>query len=449
MGVRAERLTRAVPRGAALPAALFGLVTVSVLATAIFAASSMQQGSTRNREGSARALQLAETGLAHAVTVVRDTLKGQPFTRLLRGSDNSINTADDGRVIGFGMSSAITIPVAGRAFGDGSYTAVITDDVDGDGNLLADANYRVKLRCDATTSDGGRASLEVILGTQVLPAIASNGDLSLSGDAKILGYCGSVHANDDLTISASNVVVAGGASASDVVSGSVKDTLGVLKPVLGGRDTVSIPTLSYADFCGAPGTNATTNRTDVDFWFTSTGYIYQKGNPTPYNANGTKQFGWVRASSSPVVWDFSNPTATPGKMCIEGNVKISGNVGSATMPMAWSIISTGSVEISGNPYLVPMGGDSISIVAMGDVSISGNPIGTARSYEGMIYAGAQCKISGNPSLQGQVLCKDGANPAGAVQYASMNEISGNPTLRYGCGGMFARRRIYSWLQRVE
>src|SRR5207237_4753744 len=140
------------------------------------------------RESSARALQLAENGLAHAVTVVRDSLKGQPFTRLLRGSDNTASTADDGRVTGYGMSSAITIPVAGRTFGDGSYTAVMTDDNDGDGNLLADANYKVKLRCDAATTDGGRASLEVVLGTQVLPAVASNGDINITSPIAVSGY---------------------------------------------------------------------------------------------------------------------------------------------------------------------------------------------------------------------------------------------------------------------
>ena len=152
MGTPAQRLmgdarAAALRRGMALPAALFGLVTVTILASAIFAATTVQSSSTKNRESSARALQLAEDGLAHAVTVVRDSLKGQPFTRLLRGSDNSLNTTDDGRVTGFGMSSAITIPAAGRSFGRGSYTAQITDDDDGDGNLKADVTYRVEVTC--------------------------------------------------------------------------------------------------------------------------------------------------------------------------------------------------------------------------------------------------------------------------------------------------------------
>jgi hypothetical protein len=453
MGVRAQRLSDGVPPararrprdGAALPAALFGLVTVTVLASAIFAASTVQSSSTRNRESSARALQLAENGLAHAVTVVRDTLKGQPFTRLLRGSDNIANNTDDGRVTGFAMSSGITIPVAGRSFGDGSYTAIITDDDDGDGNLKADLNLRVRLRCSATTRDGGNASVEVVLGQQVLPAIASNGDISISGNPAVRGYCGSVHANDDLTITGGNTVIAATISAHDVVTGTVKDTLGNVKTPLAGRDTVSIPSMTYAQYCGAPGTNATNNMTDVAFWLTSTGQVYQK-NVGVLPPVGGKVNGWSYAGGT---WTFNNPTAAPGKMCIEGNVDVSGNVGTALAPMQWTLIATGSVKIAGTPYIAPATTDSIMIVSGGDVWVSGNPTAGATSYEGLIYANSQCYLSGQATLRGQVLCKDNATGAGNTEYIATTTITGTVNLTYGCGGLFARRMIYSWLQRVE
>ena len=457
MGVRAQRLMPAAPataarRGAALPAALFGLVTVTVLASAIFAATTMQSSSTRNRESSARALQLAEDGLAHAVTVVRDTLKGYPFTRLLRGSDNVAGNTDDGRVLGYGMSSGISIPVAGRTFGDGSYTALITDDNDGDGNLLSDANYRVKLRCDATTTDGGRASLEVILGTQVLPAIASNGDINITAPITVEGYCGSIHANDDLSITASTPpTVSGTISAHDLVSGTARDTLGAVKTLLGGRDTVSIPAMTYPQFCGTPGTNATTNMTDVEFWLSSTGMVYRKGSAgVAATSSGTKQYGWWYSAGTKT-WSFTagGSTPVPGKLCIEGNVDVSGNVGSSTTPFAMSIVATGSVAFSGNPYLVPATSDSIMIVSGGDVSISGNPTGTSVSYEGLIYANAQCMVSGTPNMRGQLLCKDNATGTGNTEYGATTTLSGSATLTYSCGGAFSRRRIYSWLQRVE
>ena len=443
-------------RGVALPAALFGLVTVTILASAIFAATTVQSSSTRNRESSARALQLAEDGLAHAVTVVRDSLKGQPYTRLLRGSDNvasTATTADDGRITGFGMSSAITIPVAGRTFGSGSYTAVITDDNDGDGNLKADVNFRVKLTCTATTTDGGTASLDVVIGTDVIPAIASNGDIALSGTPQIKGYCGSVHANDDLTITGSGgAVVAAGITAHGTVSGTVKDTLGITKSPIGGRDTISIPAMSYPQFCGAAGTNATTNLTNVELWLTSTGAIYRRGSAIPTLTavtSATKYLGWWWTASTKT-WNFATGgTLAPGLVCAEGNVDISGNVGTATMPMQMSIVATGSVKVSGTPYLVPATGDSISIVSGGDVWVSGNPATGATSFEGLIYANAQCYVSGQPSIRGQVLCKDEPTGTGNTEYIATTTITGSATITYGCGGIHSRRRIYSWLQRVE
>lgn len=454
MGVRAERLSRPgrsalARRGAALPAALFGLVTVTVLASAIFAASTVQSSSTKNRESSARALQLAENGLAHAVTVVRDTLKGQPFTRLLRGSDNSATAnADDGRITGYGMSSNINIPVAGRSFGDGSYTAVITDDND-NADPRTDVNFRVRLRCDATTSDGGKASLEVVLGVDVLPAIAANGSLTMSNNAKALGYCGAVHANDDLVLSGTGTVVASSVTASDQVTGTTKDSLGVLKTPIGNRPPISIPTMTYAQFCGTPGTNATTNFTDVELWLGADGKVYRKG--IALGSSIFPNYGWTYVLATKT-WSFTSggtPAPVPGKVCAEGNVEISGNIGSATIPFRITVIATGSVKVAGTPYLAPATTDSIAIVSGGDVSIAGNPSAGATSYEGLIYAHSQCLGTGSATMRGQLLCANNPTPAGATEWTSTNVMQGNFQVTYGCGGFHSRRRIYSWLQKVE
>jgi hypothetical protein len=448
MGLRSQSVkTRARP-GVALPAALFGLVTVTVLAAAIFAASMMQSYASRNRESSGRALQLAENGLAHAVTVARDSLRKLSMTRLLRGGDDVAGNADDGRLVGYALSSAIDIPAAGRTFGDGSYTIEITDDDDGDGNLLADVNMLVRMRCTAVTSDSGRAVLDVMLGVAALPAIASNGNMSVGNSVEVLGLCGGVHSNDNLTL-IGTPTIAGRATASDAATGTSEDVLGNTRTPMSGQPEVTIPPMSYADFCGAPGTNATVNKPDVEFWFTTSGMIYRKGNPVPYDATSTKQFGWRRTGASPVVWDFNNPTSTPGRMCIEGNVLISSGVGSAAAPVQWSIIATGSIGVSGNPYITMATEDSVLFVSGGDISITGNPSGTAISYDGLIYANSQCVVAGTPTIYGQLLCRDQLTGTGNTEYAVTTTISGSPTISYGCTGFLARRRIFSWIQRVE
>lgn len=450
MGLRPQPLRGRASRrrGAALPAALFGLVTITLLASAMLSASRMQSTASRNRESSGRALQLAENGLAHASTVARDSLRPLPMTRLLRGSDALAGTSDDGLLAGYALSSAIEIPAAGRTFGDGTYSVLITDDDDGDGDLLADQNMRVNVRCSATTTDGGRAVIDAVLGVSALPAIASNGDVALGNSVTVLGLCGGVHSNRNVAITGSPTVT-GRVTATLAASGASEDTLGTTRPALGGQPPVTIPLLRYEDFCGAQGTNATLNRPDVEFWFTSSGMVYRKGEPTPYNATGVKQFGWRRTSASPVIWDFNHPSATPGRICVEGNVLISSGVGSAASPVAWSIVATGSIGVNGNPYLVPVTVDSILFLAGGDVSVTGNPSGTAINYQGMIYADDQCLVAGNPTLYGQLLCRDQVTDPAHTEYTAVTSVSGNAEITYGCSGILARRRVVSWYQRVE
>ena len=135
-------------RGLAIPAALFALVIVSALTTAIFLLADIQGRAVRNRESNARAFLLAEEGLTHALTVVRDTLRNKPYSLLLRGSDGAIATADDGLLIGYGMSGTISIPAAGKVTAAGTYTVQFVDDpADPDGNALEDQNGRILARC--------------------------------------------------------------------------------------------------------------------------------------------------------------------------------------------------------------------------------------------------------------------------------------------------------------
>src|SRR5687768_18514443 len=91
-----EQVTaRLCPRpGLAIPAALFAMVIIAALTTAIFLLADIQGRAVRNRESNSRAFMLAEEGLTHGLTVVRDTLRNRPYTRLLKGSDGVVATAD-------------------------------------------------------------------------------------------------------------------------------------------------------------------------------------------------------------------------------------------------------------------------------------------------------------------------------------------------------------------
>jgi hypothetical protein len=209
---------------------------------------------------------------------------------------------------------------------------------------------------------------------------------------------------------------------------------------LANQPKLEIPDLDPADYCGR-----------ADYVLRADGMVVKKGTPDQlFNATSDPQFGWKRSSTSPLVWDLSGNSAVNGTVCAEGNVKISGNPGTDASPLQMSVIATGSIEISGNPFMRPSSPDSILFLAGGDLSISGNPGAINDNYDGLIYSESQCKISGNPSIEGQIACKNKPNPAGTIEYASQNEISGNPSIRYSCNGKInGRRRIMEWIQRSD
>jgi hypothetical protein len=128
-------------------------------------------------------------------------------------------------------------------------------------------------------------------------------------------------------------------------------------------------------------------------------------------------------------------------------MKVSASPGSAANPLSMSLIATGSIQISGNPYLKPSSPDGIMFLSGADVEINGNPDAGALNYEGLIYAASQCKIGGNPEIHGQIVCKNQPNPAKTWGLADENMISGNPKVTYNCGGFrLTKRRILSWYQ---
>jgi hypothetical protein len=114
-----------------------------------------------------------------------------------------------------------------------------------------------------------------------------------------------------------------------------------------------------------------------------------------------------------------------------------------------SVIATGSIEVSGNPFLTADHDDGIMFLAGGDLSISGNPGVGNPNFQGLMYAGAQCKMSGTPDLFGQLMCANGAQPAGSVNFVSSHDMSGDFTLTFDCSAnVFNRRRVLFWYPRI-
>jgi Tfp pilus assembly protein PilX len=438
MGVPAKHALMLASRaGIALPAALFGLITISLLVAGIATATESNLRRSENREEYARAIMIAEAGASHAVAILRNPamLRDTAFSRLLRGPAN--DTLKAGLLVDYGLAAAVQIPAAGRAFGSGLYRVQILDDSSAvevaDGRRYVDVNNRVVIRCTGISRGGSSAVVDVIIGLTPYPAIASNGNLHISGNPAILGQCGSVHANGNLSAGGTTIVAQSFTAAGTASGNNVLYPDGSVVPKESGAPPIDVPNLNYTDFCPGAAT----------YILQSDGWVRRTSDNTLHDARSTARFGWKRASSSPVVWDQDGALAT-GTFCIQGNAKVGGNPG----PVAVSIIATGSVEISGNPrFGAPTHPDGVTIFSGGDLKLNGD---SNTLYQGLMYARSQCDISGNPTLQANFLCLNEPNASGTINHFNGNTISGNPNIQYNCdGSLGGGRRIMAWYQRLN
>src|SRR5687768_8115989 len=110
--------------GIALPAAMFAIVAASIMGAGMLAFSNLSTQATLNQERATRAVQVADAGVAHALSLLRGGLKSHSFTRILRGGDNIVPTADDSLFINYGLG-ADEIPLAGKAFQGHTYFVTV------------------------------------------------------------------------------------------------------------------------------------------------------------------------------------------------------------------------------------------------------------------------------------------------------------------------------------
>jgi hypothetical protein len=415
------------------------LVAMAVLVGGLYTVADLAAKSVRNRESATRAQHVAEAGVSHTLGLLRGSLRMHSFTRILRGSDNVVGTADDSLLIGWGLPGGDEIPLAGKTIDGHTYFVSVQDDPsDGDANAATDLNGRVLVRCRALTSNGARAEVNAIISAVPFPAVATDGNANYSGSPEILGVCGGAHANGDISASG-HPVVSTQATATGTASGDFELPNGSDAPKLSNQPEVPIPDLVPLDHC-----------VGADFRLRADGFLVDLQTGVAINATGSEINGWKRSSGPPEVkWDLSGSNSVNGTYCVEGNAVISGNTGSEATPRKMSVVATGSIEVSGNPFITPDHDDGILFLAGGDMSISGNPGAGADNFQGLIYAGAQCKTSGNPTIFGQLMCANGAQPAGSINIVSEHDFSGNFKLTFDCSAnVFNKRRVLFWYPRI-
>jgi cytoskeletal protein CcmA (bactofilin family) len=444
MGIPAQLIAGRGRAGIALPAAMMALAMVAIIVAAAFRLGTSGGKAVAGRESAARALMLAEEGAAHAVTVLRENLAGRTATQLLIGPDNSPSGTDNGRLLWTQLSGAQQVPIAGKTTTGGSYTVLVVDDpAENDGNPLQDRNERLLVQCVGTTTDGAAATVVVVVRSAPTPGIAIDGGLTISGNPKIKGACGSVHVNGNVVLSGTARVAGQMAAFSRTGSGALQDTLGNPMSVKTGTPALDIPDLDPLANCA--------NAEYRLFYAGGRHWIYQKSTNTAFDLSAGPKFGWEKAADPPnASYKLSGSSAVDGTVCVQGNVIVSGDPGVAGDPVQMSIYASGSVEISGNPFLAPAPGDSAIIVAGGDVKLNGTLSGVSMNYEGFVYAENQCLIDGTPRFGGQLICKNKPQTPDTQNYVDGNFISGDAEIVYNCNGKVAgRRRVVLWSQPVS
>jgi len=453
-------------RGMALVSALLLLLVMSGLAIALTASGRVEVAMGDNEELYAGARAAAESGLNRAAAQIMALTANPTYSlnNLLLGPDGLVDAgnasssvnADNGILTHLpDMTGSVSCPhpngpcwpvQAGSAY---RYNVRLYDDDDPamkggvaftnveltamgpppdppeDGTGVNDVNKRVVIRATGFGPQGTTAIFEQMLTPIKMPALLVDGDLTMAGNAQVIGTQGSVHANGNLQIDGNAVTISQNATATGTLTANANWDPGELES--GGMPAIPVPDIHAIDYIN-----------DADFILQSDGRITNRAETTTYcnawaNQNacrnitppgGTAGFGWTFNEATG--WDLSQNQSNSATYFAETDVRITGNPGSAASPILLTIIAVGDIEITGNPDLRPEPMSELQFVTDQDLRIAGN-LGIPLAFEGRIMVREQIDFAGNPTLAGQVIVQNVPSVSTLVEN---NTVTGSVTLSY-------------------
>jgi hypothetical protein len=417
----------------ALLSVLLLLMLISALAGALVVSGNTETFLARNHQSAAQAEAAAEAGLNHGVSVVLAKLaawESDGFASaslaadaLLRGPDNQSGTtttdADNGLLDSLGIPAA-GLTLAGQL--NTRYQVRVMDEDDPargtvpsnvtvapiseNNNPVVDTNERILVRSTGFSRDNTTVTLEALISPGNAPAIITNDDLDVGGNASVSGSGGGVHSNGDLTVDGSASI-----EQNATASGTVTNSASVGGIAAGGQPVIPINPIHAIDY-----------QEDADYILTSDGRVLQQ-NPvtlaqTEVCAGGacTSTYGW---SYSAGTWSVANDDAD-GTFYVQGDVQIAGNY-----DVTITVIAEGSIDISGNSDWTP-DTPGLFLVTDGDLDFTGGS-DMAVGVEGRILVREQFRLRGNVTLRGQVVAE---NAADTHSLLSETTILGNVNVVY-------------------
>ena len=383
--------------GAALMSALLVTIIITGLGVSAITLTTFDSEITANDRSATQAFYLAEGGVQHAIALLK-----------------AAGGADDGLDDELGTNSGVMLNDV--AFGGGLYTVTALDNND-DGDQTTDSDDQIFIR-SVGRQNGAVSVIQVGVTASVgaggaLGGIITEDDLAIPGDATVTGACGNVHSNGDIDVSGNPTIDQDLTAQGVITIGGSPTVWGDTTP---GAPAQDIPYLNPADYASYA--------------------TYQlRSNGNVYDANGTlvadetdddPWYGWIftpgGGDNGAGKWDLSSDNTVDGMLYLEGDVTVSSN----DPTWATTLVATGSIELSGNFGVTnyqngshPQGVQNLLFVAGLDLKINGNP---DQSWaEGVMAAGEQIGVSGNPALEGALIASDVSNTSPTI---INNEISG-------------------------
>jgi len=219
------------------------------------------------------------------------------------------------------------------------------------------------------------------------PAILVNGNLDISGNVKVHGSKGNVHANGDIT-GGGSLDITGDVTAT----GTVDDDIEAEGLVAGGMPPIAIPEIKAADFKNLADYIL---GSDGKLRIAATGAVC--GAACPGNNNWT----WTGT-----LWRASGSSPLSATYYAETSIEIHGTGGNP--PVTMSVIAEGSIKITGNGKFSPENGAGIQFVTNGDFELGGTVLAedTTVDFDGQIMVREQIKLYGTSKFQGRVMAEN-------------------------------------------
>jgi len=462
-------------RGIALISALLVMVVLSALAIALTTSGRIEVAMGDNEAFYAGARAAAESGLNHTAAIVIQQAANPLFDAdtLLQGPDGQANPTLEGASVNADNNQVThllggTAPWAVPGAADYSYDVRIFDDDDArlkngvaftsaeltamgagrptqveDGLRFSDVNRRLVIQSTGFGPRGTTATLEQMLTPITMPALLVNGDLTMGGNAEVIGTQGSVHANGNLVIGSNGVTITENATATGTLTAGAGWNPGGLES--GGMPSIPVPDIRAINYFN-----------EADFVLQADGRITNRANTTTYcNAGGNQNacrnvtppggsaaFGWTFSGGT---WDLSQQSANSATYYARTNVRITGGPGTNAVPILLTIIAEGNIEITGNPDLRPEPASVLQFVTDRDLRISGT-LSVPPIFEGRIMVREQIDFGGNPTLAGQVIVQ---NVPSVSNLVTNNTVSGSVSLSYNGSIETVAYTVSGWRETQE